>query len=85
MHFQTIRAACKTVTDALDEICFGFVTRVMAACQHDNMIAFGNDIYASGRYYGYLKDHGVASSPQTDKIATSLWKYNHEKKQLDIA
>ena len=41
------------------------------------MIAIGNDVYVAGRYYGYLKDHGPASSPQTDKIATSIWKYGH--------
>jgi len=48
-----------------------------------SLIALGNDIYVSGRYYGYLKDHGVASSPQTDKFATSLWKYNPQEKLLD--
>lgn len=48
-----------------------------------SLIAFGNDLYVSGRYYGYLKDHGLASSPQTNKIATSLWKYNHQMKLLD--
>ena len=48
-----------------------------------SLIAFGNDIYVSGRYYGYLKDHGVASSPQTNKIATSLWKFNHQTELFD--
>ena len=48
-----------------------------------SLITFGNDIYVSGRYYGYLKDHGVASSPQTNKSATSLWKFNHQTELFD--
>jgi hypothetical protein len=48
-----------------------------------SLITFGNDLFVSGRYYGYLKDHGLASSPQTNRIATSLWKYNHQEKLLD--
>jgi len=48
-----------------------------------SLIAFGDDIYVSGRYYGYLKDHGTKDSPQTNKFATSLWKYNHQTEELD--
>ena len=41
------------------------------------MIAIGDDVYLAGRYYGYLANHGPPDSPQTDKFATSLWKFNH--------
>lgn len=41
------------------------------------MIAIGNDVYVAGRYYGYLKGVGPANTPQTNKIATSIWKYDH--------
>ena len=39
------------------------------------MIAIGSDVYLAGRFLGYLKNHGPPESPQTDKHATSLWKY----------
>jgi len=40
-----------------------------------SMIAVGNDVFLAGRFYGYLKNHGPPESPQTNKIATSLWKH----------
>jgi len=39
-----------------------------------SVITIGNHVYAAGRYYGYLKDHGPAFTPQTNKSATSIWK-----------
>ena len=39
------------------------------------VIAIGNDVYVAGRFLGYLVNHGPPDSPQTDKHATSLWKY----------
>ena len=39
------------------------------------MIAVGSNVYLAGRFLGYLKNHGPPDSPQTIKIATTLWKY----------
>ena len=40
------------------------------------MIALGDELYLAGRFYAYLAKHGPPDSPQTNKFATSLLKYN---------
>ena len=40
------------------------------------MIALGDEVYLAGRFYSYLAKHGPPDSPQTNKFATSLLKYN---------
>ncbi|MEE3370016.1 MAG: hypothetical protein VX346_11785 [Planctomycetota bacterium] len=40
------------------------------------LIALGDEMYLAGRFYAYLAKHGPPDSPQTNKFATSLLKYN---------
>ena len=40
------------------------------------MLSIGDEVYLAGRFYAYLANHGPADSPQTNKFATSVWKYN---------
>ena len=41
-----------------------------------DLLACGDDVYLTGRFYAYLAKHGPPGSPQTNKFATSLLRYN---------
>ena len=47
-----------------------------------SVITIGSDVYVAGRYYGYLKDHGPADTPQTNKFATSIWKLSSKAEKF---